>query len=128
MAAYASSKAAENHLTRNIAFDLGPNNIRVNGIAPLFAIAVASSSRTQRHESQTHPDRPESTPGPGGRGRRLPDRALRQAMKLKRIGAALAGGLSASSHRQHLHRLPIDVPAADPDHGDRDRYRRAIAR
>jgi 7-alpha-hydroxysteroid dehydrogenase len=34
MASYASSKAAESHLTRNIAFDLGPKNIRVNGIAP----------------------------------------------------------------------------------------------
>jgi 7-alpha-hydroxysteroid dehydrogenase len=34
MAAYASSKAAENHLTRNLAFDLGPRRIRVNGIAP----------------------------------------------------------------------------------------------
>jgi 7-alpha-hydroxysteroid dehydrogenase len=34
MAAYASSKAAESHLTRNIAFDLGPKNIRVNAIAP----------------------------------------------------------------------------------------------
>lgn len=34
MASYASSKAAENHLTRNIAFDLGPLGIRVNAIAP----------------------------------------------------------------------------------------------
>jgi 7-alpha-hydroxysteroid dehydrogenase len=34
MAAYASSKAAVNHLTRNIAYDLGPLNIRVNAIAP----------------------------------------------------------------------------------------------
>lgn len=34
MAAYGSSKAAESHLTRNIAFDLGPLGIRVNGIAP----------------------------------------------------------------------------------------------
>lgn len=34
MAAYASSKAATSHLVRNIAFDLGPKNIRVNGIAP----------------------------------------------------------------------------------------------
>jgi len=34
MASYASSKAAESHLTRNIAHDLGPMNIRVNGIAP----------------------------------------------------------------------------------------------
>lgn len=34
MASYASSKAAENHLTRNIAFDLGPQKIRVNAIAP----------------------------------------------------------------------------------------------
>lgn len=34
MASYGSSKAAISHLTRNIAFDLGPKNIRVNGIAP----------------------------------------------------------------------------------------------
>jgi 7-alpha-hydroxysteroid dehydrogenase len=34
MASYASSKAAENHLTRNVAFDLGPRGIRVNAIAP----------------------------------------------------------------------------------------------
>lgn len=34
MASYASSKAAVNHLTRNLAFDLGPKGIRVNAIAP----------------------------------------------------------------------------------------------
>jgi 7-alpha-hydroxysteroid dehydrogenase len=34
MASYASSKAAVSHLTRNIAFDLGPKGIRVNAIAP----------------------------------------------------------------------------------------------
>lgn len=34
MASYASSKAAVNHLTRNIAVDLGPQGIRVNAIAP----------------------------------------------------------------------------------------------
>ena len=34
MASYASSKAATNHLIRNIAFDLGPQDIRINGIAP----------------------------------------------------------------------------------------------
>lgn len=34
MASYGSSKAATNHLTRNIAFDLGPKGIRVNCIAP----------------------------------------------------------------------------------------------
>jgi 7-alpha-hydroxysteroid dehydrogenase len=34
MASYGSSKAAVSHLTRNIAFDLGPKNIRVNAIAP----------------------------------------------------------------------------------------------
>ena len=34
MASYASSKAAVNHLTRNIAFDLGAMNVRVNAIAP----------------------------------------------------------------------------------------------
>lgn len=34
MASYGASKAAVNHLTRNIAFDLGPDRIRVNAIAP----------------------------------------------------------------------------------------------
>ena len=34
MASYGSSKAAVNHLTRNIAFDLGPRGVRVNAIAP----------------------------------------------------------------------------------------------
>lgn len=34
MASYGASKAAANHLIRNIAFDLGPMNIRINGIAP----------------------------------------------------------------------------------------------
>jgi len=34
MASYSSSKAAASHLTQNIAFDLGPKNIRVNAIAP----------------------------------------------------------------------------------------------
>lgn len=34
MASYGSSKAATNHLIRNIAFDLGPGSIRINGVAP----------------------------------------------------------------------------------------------
>jgi 7-alpha-hydroxysteroid dehydrogenase len=34
MASYGASKASTNHLIRNIAFDLGPMGIRVNGIAP----------------------------------------------------------------------------------------------
>lgn len=34
MSSYSSSKAAVNHLTRNLAFDLGPLGIRVNAIAP----------------------------------------------------------------------------------------------
>jgi 7-alpha-hydroxysteroid dehydrogenase len=34
MASYASSKAAVSHLTRNMAYDLGPRKIRVNAIAP----------------------------------------------------------------------------------------------
>lgn len=34
MSSYGSSKAAVNHLTRNLAFDLGPMGIRVNAIAP----------------------------------------------------------------------------------------------
>jgi 7-alpha-hydroxysteroid dehydrogenase len=34
MCSYGSSKAAVDHLTRNMAFDVGPDNIRVNAIAP----------------------------------------------------------------------------------------------
>ena len=34
MASYGASKAAANHLTRNLAFDLGPMGVRVNAIAP----------------------------------------------------------------------------------------------
>jgi 7-alpha-hydroxysteroid dehydrogenase len=34
MCSYGASKASVNHFTRNMAFDLGPDNIRVNAIAP----------------------------------------------------------------------------------------------
>ena len=49
MASYGASKAAENHLTRNIAFDLGPRNIRVNAVAP-------GATRTAALESVLDPD------------------------------------------------------------------------
>lgn len=49
MASYGSSKAAVNHLTRNIAFDLGPMNIRVNAIAP-------GATRTQALASVLTPE------------------------------------------------------------------------
>jgi 7-alpha-hydroxysteroid dehydrogenase len=52
MASYASSKAAVNHLTRNIAFDLGPMGIRVNAIAPgairTAALASVLTPETER--------------------------------------------------------------------------------
>lgn len=44
MASYGSSKAAASHLVRNIAFDLGPSGIRVNGIAPGATRTTALSS------------------------------------------------------------------------------------
>ncbi|MBS4151563.1 7-alpha-hydroxysteroid dehydrogenase [Pseudomonadota bacterium DY0742] len=44
MASYGSSKAAANHLIRNIAFDLGPRGIRVNGIAPGATLTHALQS------------------------------------------------------------------------------------
>lgn len=44
MAAYGASKAATNHLIRNIAFDLGPKGIRVNGIAPGATLTEALKS------------------------------------------------------------------------------------
>ena len=49
MAAYGSSKAATNHLIRNIAFDVGPMGIRVNGIAP-------GATRTDALESVLNDD------------------------------------------------------------------------
>lgn len=51
MASYGSSKAAVNHLTRNIAFDLGPGNIRVNAIAP-GAIKTASLASVLTPETE----------------------------------------------------------------------------
>jgi len=49
MASYGSSKAATNHLIRNIAFDLGPMGIRVNGVAP-------GATRTDALQSVLTPD------------------------------------------------------------------------
>ena len=49
MASYSSSKAAVNHLTRNIAFDLGDGGIRVNAIAP-GAIRTDALARVLRPE------------------------------------------------------------------------------
>lgn len=49
MASYASSKAATNHLIRNIAYDLGPKNIRINGVAP-------GATRTDALESVLNPE------------------------------------------------------------------------
>ena len=58
MASYSSSKAAENHLTRNIAFDLGPKNIRVNAIAPgairTDALASVLTPRHREGDAQAH--------------------------------------------------------------------------
>lgn len=52
MASYASSKAAESHLTRNIAYDLGPMNIRVNAIAP-GATKTAALQKVLTPETET---------------------------------------------------------------------------
>lgn len=49
MAAYGASKAATNHLIRNMAFDVGPKGIRVNGIAP-------GATRTEALESVLNDD------------------------------------------------------------------------
>lgn len=53
MASYSSSKAAVNHLTRNIAFDLGPMGIRVNCIAPgaIKTDALASVLTPEREKA-----------------------------------------------------------------------------
>ena len=52
MTSYASSKAAINHLTRNMAVDLGPKGIRVNAIAPgAIKTAALESILTPEMES-----------------------------------------------------------------------------
>jgi len=53
MAAYGASKAAESHLTRNIAHDLGPMNIRVNAIAPGATLTDALASVLTPETEQT---------------------------------------------------------------------------
>jgi 7-alpha-hydroxysteroid dehydrogenase len=73
MASYASSKAAENHLTRNIAFDLGPRGIRVNAIAP-------GAIRTDALASVLTPDI---------------EKAMLKHTPLKRLGEARDIGLAA---------------------------------
>jgi 7-alpha-hydroxysteroid dehydrogenase len=73
MASYASSKAAENHLTRNIAFDLGPRGIRVNVIAP-------GAIRTDALASVLTPDI---------------EKAMLKHTPLKRLGEARDIGLAA---------------------------------
>lgn len=52
MCSYGSSKAAVDHLTRNMAFDLGPHNIRVNAIAP-GAIRTSALSTVLTPEIET---------------------------------------------------------------------------
>lgn len=53
MASYSSSKAAVNHLTRNIAYDLGPKGVRVNAIAPgaikTHALATVLTPEIEKH-------------------------------------------------------------------------------
>lgn len=52
MCSYGASKAAVNHLTRNMAFDLGPDKIRVNAIAP-GAIRTAALATVLTPEIET---------------------------------------------------------------------------
>lgn len=56
MASYGSSKAAESHLTRNMAYDLGPKNIRVNAIAPgaIKTAALASVLTPEVEKAMVH--------------------------------------------------------------------------
>jgi len=49
MCSYGASKAAVDHLTRNMAFDLGSDGIRVNAIAP-GAIKTAALEKVLTHE------------------------------------------------------------------------------
>jgi 7-alpha-hydroxysteroid dehydrogenase len=52
MASYGAAKAAQNHLTRNLAYDLGPSGIRVNAVAP-GAIRTAALASVLTPEIET---------------------------------------------------------------------------
>lgn len=49
ISAYASSKASINHMTRNLAYDFGPDNIRINAVGP-------GATRTAALDSVLTPD------------------------------------------------------------------------
>ncbi len=53
MTSYSSSKAAVNHLTRNMAFELGPKGIRVNAVAP-GAIMTQALETVLTHEIENN--------------------------------------------------------------------------
>jgi 7-alpha-hydroxysteroid dehydrogenase len=96
MASYASSKAAENHLTRNVAFDLGPEGIRVNAIAPgairTDALASCSPRTSRRRCSSTRRSSAWRLPKRHRDGRAVP--------LLERLGV----GQRPGAHRQRRRR------------------------
>ena len=72
MASYASSKAAANHLTRNIAFDLGPMGIRVNAEAlsrQLSLRGVSHWASQPFHQSLLQGELPQTAGGGIGQSR-----------------------------------------------------------
>ena len=103
MTSYSSSKAAVNHLTRNMAFDLGPKGIRVNAIAPgaikTHALATVLTPGDRGADAQAHAARPPGRAG-GHRQRRCCSSSRRLVLVGERAGAspsAAAAPRSSSS-------------------------------
>ena len=88
MTSYASSKAAASHLVRNMAFDLGEKNIRVNGIAPGAILTDALKSVTIRC------------------GLRRMDRSMRKIRNRFHIRGMCIGGRVPSSAPESLSASP----------------------
>ena len=115
MASYASSKAAVDHLTANIACDLGPCGIRVNAIAPGRAHGrAADRPHPGRAEvdAEAHATRP-ARRAPGHRaGGALPvlarglvdQRPGAARLRRRDAGARLGLGVMPPSGLQLLHR------------------------
>ena len=118
MASYGSSKAAVNHLTRNIAFDLGPKNIRVNAIAPgAINTDALATVLTPDIEKAMLKHTPLARLGEAVRHR------LRRALPLL---AGLGVGQRAGAHRQRRRRAGTRLTACrsrpflhgDDNHGE----------
>jgi NAD(P)-dependent dehydrogenase (short-subunit alcohol dehydrogenase family) len=128
-AAYGATKGAINALTRGLAVDLGPHNIRVNAICPAVGVSAnfhqpPGSPVLDDDELEQRWDPEESRyPLRMPRAPRLRDSAL-LALFLASDDAALISGQTIAIDAALLSRI---ADAFKPEHRDRQRARREAA-